>query len=536
MISSSDNATQRKRTKLNVIQSSAGGAAKAEPSAPASGPAMEALFDDTLGAAVRPVDKTGNQSSASGVKTIDLSDRLQPLPFGYTKEDITVPFRELGAPNVPADTRDVFVIPCEEGHIVYAPLQRTALLVSHEQGEDLNKVWEADLWERVRNLAAAPQVDIWALEQELNAKQAEPTEAVLIPTEGCNLRCTYCYSSATNSKVLLDVDVALAGLEHCAKEVERQGLPVLTCRFLGGGEPTIHWELITACTQRTRELAQKIGVRSGVSLVTNGVMSEAKARWIGENLDSVTLSIDGPPDIHNRNRPRANGTASHPDAARTLRILQQASRCKVDVRSTVLEDDLPRMREIVEFFHQEFNLKRLCLEPVSICGRAKDNRHIAPMALEFARHFMDARQYGRERGMDIEYSSAVLSRLQVRFCTTMGRHFGLNPDGSVASCSEVHSREDEKAPLLLVGEMTDGGVVQIDTSQVDVLKQRTLANLPSCEKCFARYHCSGGCPVRAARTDGDFFGPFKSMCGAVRTLLRDELLHVVKREAQKQPE
>jgi uncharacterized protein len=418
------------------------------------------------------------------------------------------------------DLRDLFVLDVDGGYLFYAPLQRRALFVA-SHGKELRQLWTRELWRQVREMAQSPAVDIWGLESQLNRPGSAPTEAVFIPTSGCNLRCVYCYSDATHSEELLDVDQALAGLERCAHEVKKQELPLLSLRFLGGGEPTLHPELLKRCTRRLRELAEEVGVRGFVSLVSNGVMKASLAEWCAHNIDSVTISFDGPPDIQNANRKTSKGKGSYEYVARTLRILASGS-AKVDVRATLREEDLPRMDEIVEHFHDHFGLTRVCLEPVNRCGRAESAGLANPLAATFSEHFIAARQRGRELGVEVEYSSAVLARLQVRFCTSVGRHFGLNPDGSIAACPEVDSKEHHAAPLMIVGSMNEGGS-EVDGDQVSRLRERTLSKLDSCSHCFARYHCAGGCPLRAMRDGHGYFGAYQSMCNAVRSLLHDDL-------------
>lgn len=452
-------------------------------------------------------------------QAIDLADRLQALPFGYRVEDVTLPLRDARG-----SLQNVFVLPGENRDLVYAPLRRKIVAVPRDGAPALE--WCPEVKEAVNAMAASPEVDLWALETQLNPPGTEPTEAVFIPAENCNLKCAYCYSSADLRGARLDVGVSLRALEACARAVQRQRLPVLSLRFLGGGEPTVNWEVVTETVAHLRKLAKDIGVRSNAALVTNGVMSADHAEWCATHFDEIMVSLDGPPEIQNKNRPTASGAPSFDLVAKTMRILQRGS-ATVVVRATVVEDDLPRMTEIVQFLHEEFRLSQVCLEPVSICGRAEEGHLAPPPPAAFCDAFLAARAAGWRLGVQVEYSSAVLGRLQVKFCTTMGRQFGLAPDGSITACSEVHKTVDERADVIMIGRIPASGDAIIELPKVDALRERTVDKIPSCSACFARFHCSGGCPMRSWRDGKGFFGAYESMCATVRALIRDELEHVV---------
>ena len=499
------------------------------PPPPAPQDLTSPLFDDTLATMLSSFDGQRHEEASFQTASLDMSGLLKPLPFGYQESDIKEMFFTPDKAGSPEELQDVFVVPVDKGHLVYAPLQRKAILVS-DGGRPLPQLWNDETWEQVQSMAASPAVDMWKLESELNPAGSAPTEAVFIPTIGCNLRCVYCYSSASNDWQMLEIDQALAALDNCAEEVKKQNLPVLSLRFLGGGEPTAHPELLKRATAHVRELADRINVRGFVSLVTNGVMKEELAEWCANNIDRITVSIDGPPDIQDSNRQTAGGGSSYPLVVKSIKILSEGP-TDLDVRATVTESDLPRMGEIVRHFSETFGLKSVCLEPMNRTGRATEYDLQNPLSKVFTDHFLAAREVGREIGVRVEYSSAVLSRLQVKFCTSVGRHFGLNPDGSIAGCPEIAGADDDAADLMVVGEMRDGKA-HIDTEKVAKLRSRTLNNLPTCSKCFARYHCSGGCPIRAMRDGNGYFGPYSSMCYAIRSLIGDELNQLAEERLQ----
>lgn len=131
---------------------------------------------------------------------------------------------------------------------------------------------------------------------------------MLILTENCNLNCVYCYEhhktmddmSFETAKHAIDEEFRdLAQYEH--GEIE-----------LFGGEPFLNFPLI----KRIYEYVTKTyGEENDIvfSTTTNGTLIHGEIqRWLWERRDhfTVTLSLDGTPEMHDANRPLLGGQGS----------------------------------------------------------------------------------------------------------------------------------------------------------------------------------------------------------------------------------
>jgi len=145
--------------------------------------------------------------------------------------------------------------------------------------------------------------------------------------ELCNLRCSYCYlyehgdSTYRERPRLMSYKVFEALLErvrrYCDAEPARQ-----TSLTFHGGEPTLVGpDRLCYFAERARAV---LGPRLGDLLMqTNGTLIDD--RWV-QALRSArvhaSISLDGPPDIHDHNRIDHAGQGSHAAAIRGLRLLQ----------------------------------------------------------------------------------------------------------------------------------------------------------------------------------------------------------------------
>lgn len=90
-----------------------------------------------------------------------------------------------------------------------------------------------------------------------------------------------------------------------------------------GGEPLLNFPLIQKIVEAAKREAPAKGkevefvIASNLALLTDDILSFCKANGV-----SLSTSLDGPPDLHNRNRPRPGGN-SHELAAKASRRLGQ---------------------------------------------------------------------------------------------------------------------------------------------------------------------------------------------------------------------
>ncbi|MBZ5514388.1 MAG: radical SAM protein [Acidobacteriia bacterium] len=116
---------------------------------------------------------------------------------------------------------------------------------------------------------------------------------LLLPHNRCNCRCVMC-----------DIWRIRQVREIRAEDLEphRESLRALKVQWIvfSGGEPLMHSDLA-----ELSQLCRGEGIR--LTLLTAGLLLERKARMVAEHLDDVIVSLDGPPEIHDRIRgvPRA---------------------------------------------------------------------------------------------------------------------------------------------------------------------------------------------------------------------------------------
>lgn len=213
------------------------------------------------------------------------------------------------------------------GGDVYDLFQRHELVDSAKMRAELGNSHSAeDLAECVQNFLA---LDILrdAMTPELPRPIAKVDEVplstiVLNVNTGCNLSCTYCYKEdlAIPSKgEKMNFETAKASFEmliNQAKDRDRVNVVFF------GGEPLSNYPLIRQLVAYAEPRAAEVGKVVDFSLTTNGtLLNEEMIDWFNEHRFALTVSMDGPKVMHDKNRITVGGQGTYEVVARKVKML-----------------------------------------------------------------------------------------------------------------------------------------------------------------------------------------------------------------------
>lgn len=125
-------------------------------------------------------------------------------------------------------------------------------------------------------------------------------------TQQCNLRCEYCiysgdaghYQNRTHQNKKMSFEMAKKGIDFLF--AHSQDSNKLNVGFYGG-EPLLEFALIQNCVAYAKEKAE--GKEISFSLTTNAtLLTENIIDYLSENDIMLTISLDGPREVHNKNR------------------------------------------------------------------------------------------------------------------------------------------------------------------------------------------------------------------------------------------
>lgn len=131
---------------------------------------------------------------------------------------------------------------------------------------------------------------------------------MLLVTENCNLRCTYCYEHQKNSKVM-SWNTAQNIIDRELSREDAEGDSVIIEVF--GGEAFLNFNLIRQIDEYVCRNYPQIKVF--YETTTNGTCVHGEIQnWLRQRKERflISLSLDGTPKMHDQNRKYADGRGS----------------------------------------------------------------------------------------------------------------------------------------------------------------------------------------------------------------------------------
>jgi uncharacterized protein len=127
---------------------------------------------------------------------------------------------------------------------------------------------------------------------------------IILPTEACNFRCTYCYETFENRKMPRPVVTGIKSL------IDRRGadLDELEISWFGG-EPLLALDVITEISKHALDVARTEGFTFRSGMTTNGYFlnQDRLLQCLNHKINFFQISLDGNPDDHNASRKLASG-------------------------------------------------------------------------------------------------------------------------------------------------------------------------------------------------------------------------------------
>jgi uncharacterized protein len=390
----------------------------------------------------------------------------------------------------------LFLLPFGRYALLHAPLHGLTALVNRTAAQRLRGA----LYEGEANAAAALDGLLATLRSpgelppQPKSGPLNPAFLGLLPTRACNLGCRYCgFLTGAEGERRMDLGLARDAVNWYMETTRLAGQRDVEVHFFGG-EPFCAPEVLDLVVPLARGRAAERGGRVRFEAITNGVYSEARARWAADNLDTIVLSFDGPAEIHDQHRPYRNGASSFESVARSAHALAQG-RAALYFRCCVTAQTVSQMPAIAAWFGEHFAPRGVSFEPVQPSAETGRAGLEPPDPWDFAAAFIAAARVLEAYGLETVCAAADIRTRRVSFCPVGQDVPIVSPDGTVSACYLLPHAWEAQGMDLRLGRL-ENGAAQLDATAVAATRALNVWHKPLCAKCFCRWHCAGGCHVQ----------------------------------------
>ena len=145
----------------------------------------------------------------------------------------------------------------------------------------------------------------------------------------CNIKCTYCYwfrdGEVYKKPTLLTVDAEKAFCEKIEQHITEFGLEFFMIVFHGGEPLLFPKHRFADLQERLMEIEERTGCMIDRGVCTNGILIDDEWVDLFKKYDiGVSVSVDGPADIHDAHRIDFKGLGTHADTIAGLERLRAA--------------------------------------------------------------------------------------------------------------------------------------------------------------------------------------------------------------------
>jgi len=331
---------------------------------------------------------------------------------------------------------------------------------------------------------------------------SRPLRFVFCPSYQCNLRCIYCFETELPSNPnkfmserILDDSI------NAANKISKEKSGKVDSVELFGGEPLL---------LKNKPLIKKIlkfakDKDAPITIITNGVMAKDFINILlplKEKIEMLQITIDGPPEIHDKRRKYPSGKGSFNEISKSIDLLLKNNihtNVRVNIDNTNIEY-LPDMYEYISkknwIKHPDFNIMLALVTDHSTLNynnviipeekllerliKVYDKYPVLEDTFGFykfkpLRHILDIT--GGAPNVSPKFFNCESNLLELNvFC----------PDGYIYACGESIGKPD-----YAIGKFSPE--LEFYSDKKKLWTERTILNIEKCRTCKFAPICGGGC-------------------------------------------
>ena len=242
------------------------------------------------------------------------------------------------------------------------------------------------------------------------------------------------------------------------------------------------------CHVRVSKLPSTVSV----TLITNAtVIDEEVVSAVVKNNVSVSVSLDGPEELHNANRIFADGEGTFEATSKNIKWLQKAG-ARVSISCTISQTNVDQLETVLKWLTSEFQIKGLGFNILlDLPGVIQADAEYVKKASE---KIIECYKIAREKGIYEErimrkIGTFVKKSLHLVDCGGCGNQIVITPDGKIGPC-HAYASSNKFFP----GHLNNQDFNPFREDVFIEWSRRSPFNIPKCQFCEAIGLCGGGCP------------------------------------------
>ena len=318
----------------------------------------------------------------------------------------------------------------------------------------------------------------------------------------CNMRCSYCFGGGGSYKgprVDMKKNVTKAGLDYLFANCGNLKHCIIS---FFGGEPFMNWKVMKWAMNYAYEIASTQGIILTFFITTNGtLLTDEQLEFLNQYDVRLTFSIDGPKEIHDRERRFVVGGGTYEVVRQNIAKALRHPNIICQARPTLTPESCGMVTEIYQHL-LGLGLVRMHARPESRYGNRpglskQQYDQLGDSLDNLTQEMILAADKGQFWGLInvLKFLNMLYFRV-VRhdFCGAGISVISISPDGSIFPCPRYTGEKK-----FCLGNIFTG----IERSQQSIFSNNSVEDRNECKECWARYICGGGCSYMHWSATGD---------------------------------
>ncbi len=331
-----------------------------------------------------------------------------------------------------------------------------------------------------------------AHEKFLARYKDEQLHLIILPTEQCNFRCTYCYESFIRGEMTQEIR---NGIKRYVSN--QSGLKVLNISWFGG-EPLLAKNVVLELSQFFHQYCTEHNIKLNAGATTNGyfLTPDLVNQLLPLGMQQFQITLDGIEEEHNQRRILREGGGTFNTIVQNLRYMKSTNYIfSVVIRHNYDPGNAARLEEFIAMLKSEFGGDprfSTFFFPIGHLGGSNDSE----IEICDAKTSVDAFTRGRLLAAEAGFRNAMqIERLRPNGYTCYAanpRSFVIGSDGNLYKCTVELDYHDRN----VVGRLHEDGRMTLDWRKMALWTEtHGMEEGKKCYTCFFSPACHGAaCP------------------------------------------
>lgn len=315
---------------------------------------------------------------------------------------------------------------------------------------------------------------------------------ILLLTERCNLRCSYCYTNNWNIKDNNRCDMSIKCMNASINAIKNNDESNI---IFSGGEPFLRFDLIKQTVQYVKENCRKYQF----GIVTNGTLiDDYNVLFLKKNNFHVTISIDSIFEKENSYRVYADKSSSLEVVYKNIKLIL-LNNINITIRMTISNLNL-------NFYNSIRILTDMGIRNFKISYIIDKNFKIEEFQDKFFEEMDKVISYSQNKNITV----FPYSKFQLQSETKKDLFNCLQCNSGLNSIVVSYNGDIYACPMLKIPEYKLGSVYNDITQIKKIVFHQML--IDKCKKCEMFKKCTTLCFARFYLISGNMYNPDKNFC------------------------